>query len=140
MSQSITINLSDELYSLLQRAAELAEQPVEVIVAQSLAHSLPPLLEDIPAAYQLDVYPLLTMTDAELMQELNRTFPSNGWIEYEDLLEEKKSRILTEQETKRLEKLRHEADVLALRKSYAAVLLKRRGQPVPALDKLPNTS
>jgi predicted transcriptional regulator len=58
MSQSITINLSDELYSLLQRAAELAEQPVEVIVAQSLAHSLPPLLEDIPAAYQLDVYPL----------------------------------------------------------------------------------
>jgi hypothetical protein len=140
MSQSITINLSDELYSLLQRAAELAEQPVEVIVAQSLAHSLPPLLEDIPAAYQLDVYPLLTMTDAELMQELNRTFPSNGWIEYEDLLEEKKSRILTEQETKRLEKLRHEADVLALRKSYAAVLLKRRGQPVPALDKLPNAS
>jgi hypothetical protein len=140
MSQSITINLSDELYSLLQRAAELAEQPVEVIVAQSLAHSLPPLLEDIPAAYQLDVYPLLTMTDAELTQELNRTFPSNGWIEYEDLLEEKKSRILTEQETKRLEKLRHEADVLALRKSYAAVLLKRRGQPVPALDKLPNAS
>jgi hypothetical protein len=80
------------------------------------------------------------MTDAELTQELNRTFPSNGWIEYEDLLEEKKSRILTEQETKRLEKLRHEADVLALRKSYAAVLLKRRGQPVPALDKLPNAS
>ena len=35
MTQSITINLSDRLYEQLRRAAELAHQPVEVIISQS---------------------------------------------------------------------------------------------------------
>src|SRR2546425_7990370 len=59
MAQIVTIELPETLYRQLQRTAELAHQPLETIVVQSLAHSLPPLLEDIPAEYQPDVYPLL---------------------------------------------------------------------------------
>ena len=62
MTQTITINLSDRLYRQLQQVAKLSSQPLEAIVAQSLVHSLPPLLEDIPREYQPDVYPLLQMS------------------------------------------------------------------------------
>jgi hypothetical protein len=59
MSQTLTIRIPDALFNQLKRAAELARQPADTIIAQSLAHSLPPLLEEIPFQYQPDVFPLL---------------------------------------------------------------------------------
>ena len=132
MSRILTINLPDELYQQLQQAAKLAQQPLETIVAQSLAHSLPPLLEDIPQTYQADVYPLLTMTDAELQDEVRKTFPPDRWADYETILEQKKERFLSPKEIARLDQLRREADLVTFRKAYAAVLLKRRGYRIPA--------
>jgi hypothetical protein len=131
MSQALTINLPDDIYQQLQQAAKLAQQPLETIVAQSLAHSLPPLLEEIPQAYQADVYPLLAMTDTELQDEVRKTFPRDRWATYEILLEQKKERDLSPQERARLDQLREEADLITFRKAYAAVLLKRRGYRMP---------
>ena len=133
MTQVITVNLPDALYKQLERAAELSHQPLETIVAQSLAYSLPLLLEDIPAEYQADVYPLLQMSDADLQREARRVFSPDRWAEYEALLNRKKSESLTAEEQARLNALRREADVLTFRKGYAAVLLKRRGYRLPAL-------
>jgi len=93
MTRTITIHLPDTLYRRLERAAELFRQPTEAIVVQSLVHSLPPLLEDIPAEYQPDVYPLLQMDDADLQQEAKRVFPVERWAEYEALLNKKRSRL-----------------------------------------------
>ena len=136
MSQTITINLSDTLYEQLKRAAELSRQPTETIVIQSLTHTLPSLLEEIPAQYQPDVYPLLQMGDAELQREAKSTFPPKRWAEYEALLEENKARPLTPGEKTRLDALRREADVLMFRRGYAAVLLKRRGYRLPTLREI----
>lgn len=136
MSQSITIDLSDHLYEQLRRVAELAHQPVEVIITRSLVHSLPPLLEDIPQAYQPDVYPLLKMSDTELQREMEQNFSSDRWAEYEAILAKKKEATLSTQEQRRLDMLRKEADALTFRRSYAAVLLKRRGSPIPTLENL----
>ena len=61
MSQTLTIHLPDTLFGQLKRAAELSRQPTETIIVHSLAHSLPPLLEEIPFQYQPDVFPLLQM-------------------------------------------------------------------------------
>ena len=116
--------------------AALSQQPAEAIVAQSLAHSLPPLLEEIPRRYQADVYPLLSMSDAELQREARRTFPAKDWAEYEILLDKQRNASLTPEEQLRLETLRREADVLTFRRSYAAVLLKRRGYRLPAPQEL----
>jgi len=134
--QTITIKLTDTIYRQLMRAAELMRQPFDAIVEQSLAHSLPPLVEEIPSAYQPDVYPLLEMSDAELNVEARRRFPAEQWTEYEELLNKKKEIPLTTQEQARLNALRREADVLTFRKGYAAVLLKRRGQRFPSLTEL----
>jgi len=137
MSQAITITLPDNLYDQLKRTAELAKEPLETIITQSLKQSLPPLLEDIPAEYQADIYPLLQMTVAELQAEIQRIFPAERWAEYEALLDKKKVRALTAQEQTHLDALRREADVLMVRKGYAAMLLKRRGYQIPTTADLP---
>lgn len=136
MTQTITIRLSDALYKQLKRVAELSRQPTEAIIIQSLNHTLPALLEEIPAPYQSDVYPLLQMSDADLQQESDRTFPAERWVEYEALLERKKARPLAPEEETRLDTLRREADLLTFRRGYAAVLLQRRGHRLPTLREL----
>ena len=136
MTQILTIQLSEATYDQLKRAAELARQPLDVIVEQSLAHSLSPLLEEIPPAYQPDVYPLLFMSEADLVQESRRRLPAERWAEYEALLDKKKISPLSEAEQAKLDSLRREADILTFRKGYAAVLLKRRGYRLPTLAEL----
>jgi hypothetical protein len=136
MSQTLTIRIPDALFNQLRRAAELARRPADTIIAQSLAHSLPPLLEEIPFQYQPDVFPLLQMNDVNLQNEMSRTFPPERWAEYESLLERKKTGALTNEEQEHLDTLRREADVLTFRRGYAAVLLKRRGYRRPTLQEL----
>jgi hypothetical protein len=136
MSQTISVHLPEPLYSQLKRAAELSRQPTDAIIAQSLAHSLHPLFEEIPAQYQADVFPLLQMSDAELKREMSRVFSPKDWAEYESLLDKKRSGSLTGADEKRLAALRREADTLTFRKGYAAVLLKRRGYRLPTLEEL----
>jgi hypothetical protein len=137
MAQAITITLPDNVYTKLKRTAALVNEPLEEVVTQSVAQSLSPLLDDIPAEYQADVYPLLRMNSVELQAEMWRVFPAEGWLEYETLLEQKKEHALTALEQTRLDALRREADVLMFRKGYAAVLLKRRGYHIPAPVDLP---
>jgi hypothetical protein len=140
MAQAITITLPDNLYDKLKRTAALANEPLETIVTQSLSQSLSPLLDEIPAEYQADVYPLLRMNSVELQAELQRVFPAERWMEYESLLERKKDHVLTAPEQARLDVLRREADVLMFRKGYAAVLLKRHGYQIPRTVDLPRVS
>lgn len=137
MTQAITITLPDTLYAQLKRTSTLSRQPIEEIIADSLTHSIPPLLEDIPVDYQADVFPLLQMGVAELQQETRRMFDNKRWQRYESLLEQQRARELTAVEQTELDTLRHEADALMFRKGYAAVLLKRRGYQPPKLDELP---
>ena len=136
MPQAITIELSDTLFEQLQRTAALTRLPLQTLVEQSLSHSLPPILEDIPKPYQADVYPLLEMSDRELVNESKRTFPRERWRQYELLLEKKRGQGLSASEQAELDSLRHEADVLMFRKGYAAVLLKKRGYRLPSLQEL----
>ncbi|HNX39138.1 MAG TPA: YkgJ family cysteine cluster protein [Methanothrix sp.] len=108
----------------------------EDAIGDSLVHSLPSWLDEIPIQYRPDVSPLLYMNDDDLQREMNRTFPSESWMEYESLLERKKSGELTSSEKVRLDMLRREADVLTFRRGYATVLLKRRGCRLPSLKEL----
>ena len=140
MTHTITIHIPDTLYDQLKRAAELSHRSMDTIVAQSLSHSISPLIDDIPAEYQADVYPLLEMDEAALQAEVRRISPTERWQEYETLLEKNKAGGLTATEQARLDVLGREADILMFRKAYAAVLLKRRGHHPPSLHELPSVS
>jgi hypothetical protein len=131
MAQAITVRLHDDVYQQLAKTAELSEQPIDLIIEQSLQHSLPPLLKEVPAEYQADVYPLLEMDTVALQNEVKQVLDADRWAEYDQLLAKKKTG-LSHREERRLEDLRREADILMLRKGYAAVLLKRRGYAVPS--------
>lgn len=137
MSQTITVQLSEKLYQQLQRTAQLSQTPIEAIIQQGLTHILPPLVEDIPEPFQAEVYPLLQMSVSELQDQIQQTFPASDWATYQQLLEQEER---TPQESERLAKLRHQADLLTLRKAYAAVLLKRRNHPIPTSAQLPTAS
>ena len=80
------------------------------------------------------------MSDEDLRGEIERTLSDDAWSEYEALLQREKMQALTPAELTRLNELRYEADVLTLRKGYAAVLLKRRGQSIPELEQLPSVT
>jgi hypothetical protein len=140
MPHTITISLPDILYDQLQRTAAFSRRSIDAVIADSLSHNLTPLLEDIPAEYQSDVYPLLAMDAPTLQAEVQRVFPMERWAAYEALLERLQESQLTPQEHIILDGLRREADLFMLRKAYAAVLLKRRGVQPPALDELPAVS
>jgi hypothetical protein len=81
----------------------------------------------IPVGYQDNVLPLLAMDDQALFEESRRVFPLDCWQRYESLLEQKKTGSLSPDDEMALQTLRREADVLTFRRSYVAVLLKRRG-------------
>ena len=137
MTQAITIELPDGLYTQLEKTAALSHQPIDKIIAQSLAHSLPPILQEIPPQYQADFFPILEMDVVGLQAEAQSVFPAHKWEEYQALLDKKREDGLSKTETSRLDSLRYEADLLTLRKGYAAVLLSRIGDwqslfPVPS--------
>lgn len=136
MSQAVLVELPDRLYRQLEQAAKLSHQPMTKIVEQSLQHSLPPLLEEIPTEYQLDVFPLLAMSDGDLQKEARQVFDPELWAEYAALLDKKKQMALNKQEQARLDLLRRQADILSLRKGYALVLLKRRGYQLLPMTQL----
>lgn len=98
---------------------------------RSLNHTLSPLLDEIPVQYHADVFPLFEMDDQALQQELRQVFLPERWARYETLLDRKKTAPLTEEEKRQLAELRREADIVMYRRSYAAVLLKRRGYALP---------
>lgn len=83
MSHTMTIHLPDKVYQHVTQAAKLYQQPAELIILRSLNYTLPPLLDEIPAQYQADVFPLLTMDDRALQQEIQQTFPADRWQVYE---------------------------------------------------------
>ena len=107
-------------------------------MSHTITIQLPPLLDEIPVQYQVDVFPLLAMDDRSLQQETRQTFPADRWQAYETLLNQKKVAPLTDKEERQFTQLRREADVLLFRRSYAAVLLKRWGYMLPTLQELPD--
>lgn len=139
MSHTLTVQISETTFEQLERAAALAKKSVNVIVESSLTHILAPLVQDIPVEYQPDVYPLLEMNESDLRREVFQRFSEEQSNEYEQLLEEKRERALTQSEQTRFDELKRQANVIMLRKGYAAVLLKQRGYVVPSLQE-PSTA
>ena len=90
MTHTITIELSDTLFDQLKRTAELTQRPLARLVTQSLVQTITPLMEDIPADYQREVYPLLEMDENALMAQTQMVFPAEQWAAYETLLAKKR--------------------------------------------------
>ena len=135
-SDLATIQVPQALYRRLERLATLTHRPVDSLVAQTLASSLPPLPEDLPAAWGDALLILEGLSDAELEQTMRATFPQEDYERFALLREKQRGQGLTVTEQAALDRLATESDLLGLRKAYAAALLRWRGQHIPTLAEL----
>ena len=132
-TETLTIHLPVSAARRLRRVAEIARRPVDEVLAETLYATLPPLLEDVPAAFQADLAHLETLPNEALHEQLRALLPPEHVTRDETLQAIRAERQLTEVEQQEWESLRLEADRVMFRKAYAAVLLKWRGERLPTV-------
>ena len=137
LTETFTIHLSNKEAQRLRRVAEIAQRPIDAVVADTLRASLPPLWEDMPSELRKELSVLETWSNADLLKQVHAKYDPAKLARYDELLVMNAERTLAEAERHELTELRAEGDRLMFRKAYAALLLKWRGQRVPSVDELP---
>lgn len=135
-TEALTIHLPASAAHRLRRVAEITRRSVDEVVAETLCASLPPLLEDVPPAFQTALSHLETLPSEALRAQMQETLSPENVARYETLKAIRAERPLTVAEQQEWETLRFAADGLMFRKAYAALLLKWRGERIPTLAEL----
>ena len=130
VSQSITLNIPDNVFQRLQRMAQMIHQPLEAVVFQSLRGNLPPLIEDVPEEWRDEMADMEQLPDNALWKVGKEPLPERQWARHQELLEQNQDGILTDSERRELEQLRTMTDRFVFRRSYALALLKWRGHAI----------
>ncbi len=135
-SQQVTVDLPLPFYRFLARLAEQTHQPLEELVAQSVAGNLPPSVDNAPVEIKSDLLALQRLAVDELKQVANEQISQKQQKRHLQLLEKTN---LSNKEQRELSELRRQADVLMLRKAYAWAVLRWRGHPnpIPRLEEIP---
>lgn len=129
-TQTITLELSESLYRSAKHIAEVTKRPIEEIVEESLAHTLPPL-DDVEADDAEILARLSSLDDIALWEEADKVLPTEEEGELDTLLSRQNAGELKGDETVRLQYLMDEYGRLLVQKSHAFLLLARRGYKVP---------
>ncbi|MEO1353830.1 MAG: hypothetical protein AAFW84_34605 [Cyanobacteria bacterium J06635_15] len=136
-TQRVTIELSEAIFRQLARIAEMTQQPLETLVAQSIASNLPPFPENALPEIQSELLQLQTLSIDELLKVAKAQVGTSQNERYQTLLEKNQVGQLTSTEQQELTELRTLVDRLMLRKAYAWSVLRWRGYRMPALEELP---
>lgn len=136
-TQRVTIELSEAIFRQLARIAEMTQQPLETLVAQSIASNLPPFPENALPEIQAELLQLQTLSIDELLKVAKAQVGTSQHERYQSLLEKNQVGQLTSTEQQELTELRTLVDRLMLRKAYAWSVLRWRGYRMPALEELP---
>lgn len=131
--QGINLELPPALYQRLVEVAEASHQSLTDVVIQSIQTGLPPSLEHVPDRFREDLRALNQLSDDVLWDVADRDLAEDKAERYEQLLVKSQQGQLEENEQRTLDTLREEADLLMLRRAYAAALLKWRGHRIPTL-------
>jgi hypothetical protein len=133
---TVTIQVSETLFRQLERLSALTGRPLDQLVEQTLRSGLPPLPDNLPPAAR-DALQMIENLDDQTLAAIVHERHASTWVDqYEELRERQRANVITPTEQQTLEAMAEEADLLTVRKAYAAVLLKWRGQPVPRLVSL----
>jgi hypothetical protein len=136
MSQpAVTLDLPEDLYERVRRAAKGMKQPVEQALVK-IVRAAAPSLEQVPMEYRTDLEALEELEDEDLWRITKKRFPAGKQQRLTNLLQKNEGGRLTPQDRQALTALRTEADRLMLRRSYAFLLLKFRGHRIPSLAEL----
>jgi hypothetical protein len=136
MSQPVlTLELPEDIYERVRRAAKGMNQPVEQALVK-IVSAATPSLEKVPAEYRAELEAMEDLGDEELWGIFRSRLAPAKQRRLEHLLDKNQRGELTDRERQGLAGLRAEGDRLMLRRSYAALLLKYRGHRLPNLEDL----
>ncbi|NJM77162.1 MAG: hypothetical protein HC852_16960 [Acaryochloridaceae cyanobacterium RU_4_10] len=134
--QKVTVELPEPIFQQLNRIAIATQQPIEMLIEQSIASNLPPTVDNAPLEMQAELLRMQTQS-IEVLQSI-----AQGQVSLEHqqrhtvLLEKNQSEALTPSEQQELIDLRTLADKLMLQKAYAWSVLRWRGTRIPSLREL----
>jgi hypothetical protein len=131
----LTLELPDDVYERVRRAAKGMNQPVEKALV-NIVRAATPSLEKVPAECRADLEAMEDLGDEELGRMLRSRPAPDRQRRLERLLDKGQRGELTDRERQTVGELRAEGDRLMLQRSYAALLLKYRGHSVPKLEDL----
>ncbi len=136
VTETLTIRLPVQAANRLRRVAEIAHRPIDDVVAETLQSALPPLLDDLPVAFQADLTKLEEWSTEALRQQMYAKLDNKSLTRYDSLLAKNIAGTMSEFERQAMDALRAQADLIMYCKAYAALLLKWRGERVPTLAEL----
>lgn len=134
--ETVAVQLPQTLYRRLERLSALTQRPLESLIVQTLSSTIPLLPDDLPEPARQALLQLEALNADELWQVERSTFPPDQVERYRLLREQRRAGTLNAEEQTTLEQLAQAADLLTLRKAYAAVLLKWRGHRLRSLTDL----
>jgi DNA polymerase III delta subunit len=122
--------LPEALYQRARETAESLSLPLDDVLKQSIALSLPELENDLSKDIRSDLSALSLFSDEELWNIARSKMGEDEQSELESLAELKKQRQLSITEQSKLKRLIQQAEWVMLRKAEAYRLLARRGYKV----------
>jgi hypothetical protein len=135
-TEQVIIRLPANAARRLRRVAEIAHRSVDEVITETLSSTLPPLLEDVPAQFRDLLHELEPFSTTSLWKVMHEMMREGKQSRYDALLAFTRNGDLETAEREEFSKLQNEADRLMIRKAYAALLLKWRGERIPALGEL----
>ena len=128
--QTIALELSESLYRSARQVAQATQKPLETVLQDSIAHTLPPL-DDVSPEQATALAKLTNLDDAALWRESRATMDMAEQAEMHDLLDRQGAGELTSAERTRLQDMLDTYGRLMVRKAHVYLLLARRGYRVP---------
>jgi hypothetical protein len=131
--QPITLSMPEAIYQRAKHAADLLQKPMEEVIVDTLASTLP-LLDDVPAEMASEVAAMAQLSDEALQGLANGTMLVERQALLHQLLEQQGQGALAEPAQRELASLMAEYGRSMLRRAKAVALLLARGRTVPALS------
>jgi plasmid stability protein len=131
-TQTVTLNLPEQLYQRLRERALEMQHSVEDEVLEVLTTAVP-VATDLPPDLAEAISPLAVLDDAALWQAARSRFPAEAAQQLEDLHLKRQREGLTEDETQVATALVRQYERSMLVRAQAAALLKQRGHDVSSL-------
>jgi len=129
-TQTVTLKLPESLYRSAHQVAEATKQPLEALLTDTIARTLPPL-DDVSPAEAAELAKLTNLDDASLWREARATMNPVEQTKIHELLNRQGASELTSADHARLQDLLEVYGRLMVRKAQAYLLLARRGYRVP---------
>lgn len=137
--QAVTVNLPDVVYLRAKRAADVLKRPLEDVIVNALATTLP-TFDDVPPEMTGELAAMAQLSDEALNGLLNSLLPEARQELLDQLLDQQGRGELSQANQSELTALVAECGRHILRRAEAASLLIGRGNSVLNLLPLPTES